>query len=313
MSCNAFMLRAPVPTPFLDAFLDMLVAERAASPNTLQAYTRDIEQAAAYAAKKGTPLNKAAPDIIDAYLFSVRRMAPRTRARKLSALRQYFRFLISEGQRKDDPTGQLESPKLSRDLPDVLSETDMEKLLTSVSGDAPEDRRLRALIELSYGSGLRVSELVSLPLHAFSEKRRVLLVRGKGNKERLVPLSVPALEALKAYAAVRKAFMPKGKDASAFLFPSRGTQGHITRIRFYQMLKGVAVKAGVAPAKVHPHNLRHAFATHVLEGGADLRSLQQMLGHADIATTQIYTHVAGKHLKKTVETHHPLAHKKRKK
>lgn len=301
--------------PYLDAFLDMLVAERGASKNTLIAYEKDLLQAAAYTQKKGASLDAAESHHITGFFLSLKNFAPRTRARKLSTLRQYFRFLLSEGKRKDDPTETSEAPKLARALPHVLDHQDMDKLLQSTAGQKPEQLRLRALMELAYGSGLRVSELVTLPLHAFSEKRRVLLVRGKGNKERMVPLSIPALDALKDYVAVRSTWLSEKegdkKKPSPFLFPSRGAGRHITRIRFYQMLKDAAVKAGVDPHKVHPHNLRHAFATHVLEGGADLRSLQQMLGHADIATTQIYTHLAEGHLRKAVETHHPLAKKKR--
>lgn len=301
--------------PHLDAFLDMLVAERGASKNTLIAYEKDLLQAAAYTQKKGVSLDAAESQHMTGFFSSLKNFAPRTRARKLSTLRQYFRFLLSEGNRKDDPCETSEAPKLARALPHVLGHQDMEKLLQSAAGKKPEQLRLRALMELAYGSGLRVSELVTLPLYAFSEKRRVLLVRGKGNKERMVPLSIPALDALKDYMAVRGTWL-SGKEgvkkaASPFLFPSRGKEGHLTRIRFYQMLKDAACKAGVDPHKVHPHNLRHAFATHVLEGGADLRSLQHMLGHADIATTQIYTHLAEGHLRKAVETHHPLAKKKR--
>lgn len=300
--------------PHLDAFLDMLLAERAASRNTLEAYRRDIAAAAQFFKKRGVDLARAEGPDITHYLQSLKDLAPRSRARKASALRQYFRFLVSEGKRASDPMLNQESVRLSRHLPDVLSVKEMEKLLDAITSARPEDIRLKALLELAYGSGLRVSELVTLPLASYHPKRRSLLVRGKGGKERLVPLSALAHQALHLYLASRAAFLPKkkvtAKEKSArFLFPSTGREGHLTRIRFYQLLKHAAARAGVAPKKVYPHALRHAFATHILSGGADLRSLQQMLGHADIATTQIYTHLVEGHLKATVEKHHPLAKK----
>ena len=294
---------------YLDAFLDMLVAERGVSKNTRAAYMADIMQAGDFFSRRKKDLSQAQDEDVTAFLKSLHALAPKSRARKLSSLKQYFRFLVSEGYRKDDPTTEQEGPKLSRTLPDVLSIDDMQKLFAATSGDIPDQLRMSALLELAYGSGLRVSELVGLPLSAYSDKRKAMLVRGKGDKERLVPLSVPAHAALATYLAVRASFLPKKIKSSAYLFPSHGKDGHLTRIRFYQMLKDVAAKAGLPVKKIHPHSLRHAFATHVLSGGADLRSLQQMLGHADIGTTQIYTHVVRDHLLKTVETHHPLSTK----
>lgn len=294
----------------LDAFLDMLVAERAVSAHTLDAYRRDITQAAHALKRQGKELSAAGSDDLARFLKSLKGLAPRSRARKLSALRQFYRFLISEQIRADDPTQETERPKLGRALPAVLSVEEMQRLIESINTERGEDKRLRALLELGYGSGLRVSELVGLPLAAYHPQRAAMLVRGKGNKERLVPISQHAHKALQDYVAVRARFLPKGKKTSSYLFPSRGREGHVTRIRFYQMLKDAALRAGVAPDKVHPHALRHAFATHILAGGADLRSLQQMLGHADIGTTQIYTHLVDGHLQRAVATHHPLAKKK---
>lgn len=294
----------------LDAFLSMLVAERAASPHTCEAYRRDLEQAALYLKKRNKNLAMADGPTLEHFFKSLAVLAPRSRARKLSSLRQYYRFLISENARSDDPTAGLDTPKLGRTLPGVISIEEMEALLKAVSGQTPEAKRLLALMELAYGSGLRVSELVALPYAAYSPARPAMLVRGKGNKERLVPLSAPAHTAVQNYVAVRTHFLAKNKKQSPYLFPSRGGKGHLTRIRFYQLLKDAALAAGLAPEKIHPHALRHAFATHVLAGGADLRSLQHMLGHTDIATTQIYTHMVDGHLQKTLATHHPLAQKR---
>jgi integrase/recombinase XerD len=296
--------------PYLDAFLDMLVAERAVSPHTRSAYASDLTQAAGVLARRKTDLAKADDADIGAFLKNISALAPKSRARKLSTLRQYYRFLVSEGVRTDDPTAEQDSPKLGRQLPDVISVGEMQRLLEVLDSGTPETIRLNAMMELCYGSGLRASELVKLPLAAFQEKRMALLVRGKGDKERMVPLSATSRTAIARYLEVRKGFIPKGK-VSGFLFPSHGREGHISRIRFYQMLKEAAAKAGLNAKKIHPHALRHAFATHLLAGGADLRSLQTMLGHADIGTTQIYTHVVGDHLKATVEAHHPLAKKKK--
>ncbi|MBY0429168.1 MAG: site-specific tyrosine recombinase XerD [Alphaproteobacteria bacterium] len=296
---------------FLEAFLDMLVAERGVAKNTRAAYEADIVQAGHFFLRRKKNLAQADESELTSYLKSLSGLAPKSRARKLSSLKQYYRFLVSEGHRKDDPTTQQDGPKLNRKLPDVLSIDDMQRLFAATSQATPEAMRMMALLELAYGSGLRVSELMSLPLSAYNAKRKAMLVRGKGDKERLVPLSEPAHTAIAAYLTVRQSFIPKKIKASAYLFPSNSKEGYLSRIRFYQMLKDLAAKAGLPFQKIHPHSLRHAFATHVLSGGADLRSLQQMLGHADIGTTQIYTHVVRDHLQKTVETHHPLAKKRR--
>jgi len=236
-------------------------------------------------------------------------MSPRTTARRLSALRQFHKFLFAEGVRPDDPTTQLDSPRLGRPLPKILDEAEVAMLIAAARRrDGAEGKRLICFVELLYATGLRVSELVALPLSRLREER-FLLIAGKGGKERLVPLSVPARAALSEYAAVRGEFLAEGA-ASRYLFPSRGAEGHLTRRRCGQLLKELAIEAGIDPARVSPHVLRHAFASHLLDHGADLRSVQQMLGHADIATTQIYTHVQGERLRALVETHHPLARRK---
>jgi integrase/recombinase XerD len=303
----------------IELFLEMLSAERGASPNTLSAYQRDLAAFAAFAARRGVAIAAAGTPLIRDFLAAeaAAGMASRTAARRLSALRQYYRFLYGEGRRGDDPTAVLDSPKQGRSLPKCLSEQEVARLLASPPGAAPRQRRLAALLEVLYATGLRVSELVGLPLSALAHDRRVLIVRGKGGKERMVPLTEPAAAALEAYLAVRSHFLPaspgcasvgRGRAASSpWLFPTRAAQGHLTRARFAQLLKEAAIEAGIDPGRVSPHVLRHSFASHLLAHGADLRSLQQMLGHADIGTTQIYTHVLESRLRALVESAHPLA------
>lgn len=295
--------------PALGAFFEMLAAERNAAANTLSAYRHDLEDASVFLAKRRHSLAAADPDDLRAYLgfLADNDLSPRTQARRLSALRQFYRFLVEDGRRKDDPTAALDAPKLGRPLPKLLSEAEMEALIEICRGlDGAEGARLLAMIELLYATGLRVSELVKMPVAVMLRDQPFLTVRGKGGKERLVPLNPPAKAALSAYLQLRPRFLAEGA-ASPFLFPSRGKEGHLTRQRFGQMLKEIGLKAGIDPARISPHVLRHAFATHLLDHGADLRSLQKMLGHADIATTQIYTHVQQDRLKTLVETHHPLA------
>jgi len=241
-------------------------------------------------------------------------MKASSQARKLSALRRFYAFLYAEGLRRDDPCGAVESPRLTMPLPKVLTAAEALKLVEAARGESPADAeaaRLLCIVEMLYASGLRVSELVSLPMSAVRRAERFLHVRGKGGRERLAPLGAAAFEALQLYLAVRDTFLPRDPNrmaaASRFLFPSRGREAHLTRRRCHQLLKALAAKAGLDPARLSPHVLRHAFATHLVEGGADLRSVQTLLGHADIATTQIYTHVANPRLKKTVEEAHPLA------
>jgi len=305
----------PSSDTLIERFLEMLSAERNAAANTQAAYLRDLEDAAEFMAARKTGLGDAATADLSAYLavLAKRGFAARSAARRLSALRQFFKFLVAENIRADDPSATLDGPKLGRPLPKLLDEGEMVRLIGVCAAlDGPSGARLKALVELSYASGLRVSELVGMPLAAVLREQPVLIVRGKGSKERMVPLNAPARAALTAYLEHRQSFLPP-KDSKAaqktspHLFPSRGKEGHLTRQRFGQLLKDLAIKAGIAPERISPHVLRHAFATHLLDHGADLRSLQKMLGHADIATTQIYTHVAGKRLAELVEAHHPLA------
>jgi integrase/recombinase XerD len=305
----------PLPSPAVDAFLDMLSAERGVAGNTREAYAADLADLAAFLGRFDALPETATNDQLHAYFSNLGRgknpAAPRTVGRRLSAFRQFYRFLLSENRRTDDPAAALDAPKLGRPLPKLLAEAEVGALM-GVDEDmaaAPEALRLALLMELLYGSGLRVSELVGLPLAAFGREARVLTVRGKGGKDRLVPISEPARQALAAYLAVRRAFIPPGQT-SPWLFPSDAAAGHLTRQRFAQLLKEKAVAAGIDPARVSPHVLRHAFATHLIDHGADLRAVQTMLGHADIATTEIYTHVARERLQRVVRTHHPLARTK---
>jgi integrase/recombinase XerD len=300
---------APSPSRHVEAFLEMLAAERGAAANTLAGYRRDLDRFAAFLAPRGVPVEAADAAALRAFLAAEQQagMAARTTARRLSVLRQFHRFLFGEGLRGDDPAAALESPRQGRSLPKVLSEAEVERLLEAVRRvEGPEGRRLTALVELLYATGLRVSELVGLPSAAVARDPRVLIVRGKGGRERMVPLSAVARQALVDYLPLRRGFVPGGAD-SKWLFPSRGAAGHLTRRRVGQLLKQLAAAAGLDPAKVSPHVLRHAFASHLLDHGADLRSVQQMLGHADISTTQIYTHVLSARLKSLVQQHHPLA------
>ncbi len=286
----------------------MLVAERGAAANTVDAYRRDLSDCTAYLHKRGVDLPSATADHLHGYLENLHSagLSPRSASRRLSALRQYYRFLFGEGLRPDDPTSTIDSPRRSRPLPKVLSETEIESLLSVARqhSDA-KGARLHALMEMLYATGMRVSELIALPLAAMARDPEVIIVKGKGGKERLVPLSEPAREAVRTYLVQRPALLP-AKTTSPWLFPSRGGRP-ITRHRFAQLLKELAVKAGLMPSKVSPHVVRHAFATHLLHNGADLRSVQQMLGHADISTTQIYTHVLNERMRRLVEQHHPLA------
>ena len=292
----------------IEAFLEMMSAERGASPNTLDAYGRDLLDASGYL---GGGLCAADGQDLSDWLQSLARdgLAASTQARKLSSLKRFFRFLFEERDRKDDPTSRLDAPKVSRDVPDVLSREDVDALLQACG----DDSRLTCLMELLYGAGLRVSELVSLRLGSLPRRRlglwetREMIIRGKGGKERLCPLGAPALLALRNWLETRDGDK-HGTGSADFLFPSRGKSGHLTRRRLAQMLETLAHKAGLNPARVHPHALRHAYATHLLQGGADLRSVQTLLGHADIATTQIYTHVLTDKLAELLETSHPLAH-----
>lgn len=297
----------------------MLVAERAAAANTCDAYRRDLADVEGFLARRGGALADASTDDLRAYFDHLARQpgarggrtAPRTVARRLSALRQFYRFLLSEQRRRDDPSSVLDSPRQGRPLPKYLSEDEVVGLLDAAAErEGPEGIRLVALLETLYATGLRVTELVGLPLAAIDRQGHGLLVRGKGGKERMVPLTEAARRALADYLVVRGVFLVAGREAAQrrYLFPSRtAREGYLTRQRFAQLLKELALDSGIDPAKVSPHVLRHAFATHLLSHGADLRSVQKMLGHSDIATTQIYTHVLSERLTELVEQHHPLA------
>lgn len=290
----------------------MLAAERGAARLTLAAYRNDLIDLAGFLAARGSDLDGADAAALHAYLAAAatRRLAPRTLARRLSAIRQFYRFLLTDALRADDPTSGLDAPRLGRPLPKLLSEAEVSRLIAAAEAwPEAEGVRLRCILELLYATGLRISELVTLPAAAAQREPRFLLVRGKGGKERMVPLSPPSRQALTAYLARRKEFLPEGQ-ASRFLFPSRGREGFLTRQRCGQLLKELALAANIDPARLSPHVLRHAFASHLLDHGADLRSVQQMLGHADIATTQIYTHVQSDRLRRLVEAAHPLARRK---
>jgi integrase/recombinase XerD len=296
-------------------YLDMLAAERGAGKNTLAAYGRDLEDFSAHLKAAGGCIAKASTDDLRAYLGDLSRRGLRvtTVARRLSALRQLYRFLYAEGRRGDDPAAVLEGPKRERALPRTLTLGEVDRLLR-VAGtsdpEAPLPARLRAarlacLLEILYATGLRVSELVALPMSAAAKDARVIVVRGKGNKERLVPLNDAAKRAMLAYLNL---LAQSGRDApSKWLFPSFGDSGHVTRQHFARELKALAAAAGLRAAQLSPHVLRHAFASHLLHNGADLRVVQTLLGHADISTTQIYTHVLEERLKSLVRDLHPLA------
>ncbi len=298
----------------VELFLDMLVAERGAAENTLAAYRRDLT--AADNSIKADLLYATADDLAR-YLKKLKtqkKCAATTIARHLSALRQYYRFCQVEGLRDSDPTLHLERPKQSQRLPKTITADEANRLLDVIVQEKnnPSSLRLQLLCELLYGAGMRATEVVTLPLSAYRVGQNTLVVRGKGNKERMVPLTAPAIRAFNDYLAVRDHFLSAvGAHAKKYLFPSRGADGHYTRQRLHQEIKTLAMAAGIDPVQLTPHVLRHAFATHMLEGGADLRSVQQLLGHADIATTQIYTHVTAKRLRETVVNHHPLGKNRR--
>jgi integrase/recombinase XerD len=292
----------------VQSFLEMLAAERGAARNTLAAYRGDLEDFAVHARARGLGTAEAGPDLVRSYLhgLSAAGLSARTAARRLSALRQFFRFLAREGVRTDDPTELTESPRLPASLPKALAEPEVEALIAGAATLGGRRGALAvALVELLYVSGLRVSELVALQAGALRADAPLVAVLGKGNKERLVPVSARAREAA---LAARGPAAARGKGGpSRWLFPSRAAGGHITRQAVGLVLKDAAIAAGIDPERVSPHVLRHSFATHLLGRGADLRSLQMLLGHADIATTQIYTKVLEERLRQLVEAHHPLA------
>jgi integrase/recombinase XerD len=287
----------------VEAFLEMLAVERGAARNTLLAYDRDLNDFSDFAASRKEPVAGASAATLRAYMASLgaEGLKPRSAARRLSALRQFHRFLLREGVRPDDPTSLLDAPKLPGALPKYLSESEVDALLAATHGISGRPGVVaRAALEILYATGLRVTELLSLPRTSLAGDARLVMVRGKGGKERMVPLSDAAKDAASALAAL-------SDKRIRWLFPGRDPARPLTRQAFFLLLKQVATEAGIDPARVSPHVLRHSFASHLLAHGADLRSLQMLLGHADIATTQIYTHVLAERLRKLVEEHHPLA------
>ena len=297
---------------WIEAFLEMMAGERASARNTLTAYGKDLADAQAFLKGRGADLSNARPEQIEAYFaaLSDRGMSPATAARRRSAVRQFYRFVLGEGWRSDDPSRRVDAPKKGRPLPKVLSRAEVDAIIAAAGArDGAQGLRLACMVELAYASGLRISELTALPLSVLARDPAYLIVKGKGGKERLAPLNDAARAAVKAYLEVRRGFLPKGDAANPWLFPSRSKAGRLTPRRFARLLDEAAADAGIDPARVSPHVLRHAFATHLLEGGADLRVVQKLLGHADIATTQIYTHVAGERLREVVQSKHPLAKK----
>jgi integrase/recombinase XerD len=285
----------------IGAFLAMMAAERGASVNTLAAYRRDLSDAE----KVLGDLAGATPEHLGALGAAWSGLAPSSLARKCSALRQFYGFLVDEGMRGDDPSSALPKPRARRPLPRLLGHGEIGALFRlaeeEAAGDRPDGVRMLALLELLYGSGLRATEVVSLPVSAVPRDAPFLTITGKGGQQRLVPVSTRARKALSRWMALRQ-------HGPKHLFASRGASGHLSRVRLFQLLRALAARAAIDPPKVSPHVLRHAFATHLLEGGADLRALQMMLGHADIATTQIYTHVDSARLVALVNERHPLAH-----
>ncbi|MGP4687654.1 site-specific tyrosine recombinase XerD [Agrobacterium pusense] len=308
----------------LESFLEMMSAERGAAANTLASYERDLTDLREFLGSRRQSLTEAATSDLSAYLthLSAQGFAATSQARRLSSMRQFYRFLYSEGLRIDDPTGIIDAPKKGVALPKTMSVADVNRLLGLAAQEAATEGpgqlariRMHLLLELLYATGMRVSELVSLPVKVLRQEGRFLMIRGKGNKDRMVLLSRTAIEAMEKYEAARKALASeKGKAAkkaeatdSPWLFPSNSKEGYLPRQVFARDLKDIAIRAGLPPSAVSPHVLRHAFASHLLQNGADLRAVQELLGHSDISTTQIYTHVLEERLQELVQTHHPLA------
>lgn len=304
---------------WISTFLEAQAAELGAARNTLLAYGRDLKDFAGWLAVRSKDFASVAQGDVEDYLVScsAQGLSKSTRARRLSAIRQLYRFSHEEGWRSDNPALRLKGPGRDQRLPGTLDHAEIDALLDAAKafGRGADDRKRNcALLEALYATGMRVSELVELPVAAVRGAPRIILVRGKGDKERMVPLSPPAMQALADWLIVRdqadELARIAGKPTSKFLFPGPGAGGHLTRQHFYLLIKDIAAAGGVSPAKVTPHTLRHAFATHLLAGGADLRAIQMLLGHADVATTEIYTHVLDDHLKALVLEHHPLAKKR---
>jgi integrase/recombinase XerD len=304
----------------IEAFLEMLSAERGAAANTIDAYRRDLEDFAAFLRRRGIALDTAAKTDLSTYFAqaSAQGLKPTSRARRLSAIRQLYKFLVAEGLIANDPTHGHSGPRKERALPKTLNVAEVDRLISTAARRAETAKgaermravRLNCLVEMLYATGMRVSELVSLPRNVLAGDARMLTIKGKGGRERLVPLNASAIAALDRYLRLGdEDDTIAAMVATKWLFPSKSAQGHLTRQRFGQDLKNLAGEAGLDASSVSPHVLRHAFASHLLDRGADLRAVQQLLGHADISTTEIYTHVLEERLKKLVEEHHPLAKK----
>ena len=302
---------------WINLFLDAQAAELAAARNTLLAYGRDLLDFKEFVAANGLKFVSCSQKEIESYLelCEAQGLARTTRARRLSSIKQLFRFAYEEGWRSDNPALKIKGPKKQNSLPKTLSHTQVDALLAAAENHGPEPLRTKCLLQVLYATGMRVSELVSLTTSSVAGDPRVILVKGKGGKERIVPLSKPARAALRDWKErceeILETRKKSGTQNSKFLFPSRGAAGHLTRVRFHGIIKELAVQAGISPALVSPHVLRHAFATHLLEGGADLRSIQALLGHSDIGTTEIYTHILEERLRTLVTDHHPLSASKR--
>lgn len=302
----------------LESFLEMMSAERGSATNTLTSYEGDLNDLADFLAERKVAFSEAASSDLSAYLthLSAQGFAASSQARRLSSMRQFYKFLYSEGLRGDDPTGILDAPRKGRSLPKTMSVANVTALLAQASLEAETEGpgqlariRMHLLLELLYATGMRVSELVSLPAKVLRHEGRFLMIRGKGNKDRMVLLSRAAMAAMDRYEQARKALAPQkeGQPENTWLFPSNGKEGHLPRQVFARDLKDIAIRAGLSPSTISPHVIRHAFASHLLQNGADLRAVQELLGHSDISTTQIYTHVLEERLQELVQTHHPLA------
>lgn len=294
----------------VDAFLEMQVAEHGASPNTVAAYRRDLENLSGFLQKRDISfLQASAQDLRDYIVFlKAQQYALKTQSRHLSALREFYRFLYSEDMIASNPTDYLDAPKTQKSLPKYLSEEDVFSLIYNA---AKISVRLQTLLEVLYASGMRVSELVGLPVSAIMQSQKHIYIVGKGNKERIVPLNDKACEALDKWMITRENLYPRA-DKNKWLFPAKSKSGHLTRGAFFKELKKLAVLIGLDPERISPHVFRHAFASHLIAHDADLRSVQKLLGHSDIATTEIYTHILPNRLKKVVEKSHPLAYNTRK-
>ncbi|OCJ03023.1 site-specific tyrosine recombinase XerD [Rhizobium sp. AC44/96] len=302
----------------VESFLEMMSAERGAAANTLSSYEHDLDDLHSFLNGRGIRLTEASSPDLAAYLSSLAAQGFKasSQARRLAAMRQFYKFLYAEGQRIDDPTGILDAPKKGRALPKTMGVDEVGRLLEQAETEAQDPtpgqlQRLRmlALLELLYATGMRVSELVSLPARVLDQDGRFLMIRGKGNKERLVPLSQSAIAALKLYGRMLAAEQAAAKppQESPWLFPAASKEGYLPRQVFARDLKNLAIRTGLTPSMISPHVMRHAFASHLLANGADLRVVQELLGHSDISTTQIYTHVLEERLQQLVQTHHPLA------